>query len=120
MHPVKKLIGQKCSGKTYRLFEMAEKDGGVILTTNARKKITQDYARKLGFHVDVISREDLEAYCLADIITGSRHIDINIYIDDLDEFVDDFLPPFCKVQAVTLTAGYELMIPTYQNKDTKK
>lgn len=120
MHPVKKLIGNRGSGKTYHLFEMAEKNDGVILTTDKRKEITQDYAKKLGFHVDVISKKDLEAICLNDILTGSIHKDINIYVDDLDEYIDEFLPPFCKVQAVTLTAGYELMIPTYLNKDTKK
>ncbi len=120
MHPVKKFIGSRGSGKTYRLFEMAEKNGGVILTTDNRKKLMQDYAKKLGFHVDVISRVDLEDYCLVDIMTGSCHEDINTYIDDLDEYVDECLPPFCKVQAVTLTAGYELVLSTFQNKDTKK
>ena len=134
MHPVIKLIGQRASGKTYRLFEMAEKNGGYILTTINMKNLLQDSANNLGFHVNVISVEDI-AEMQRNFVRESMEAEIKnieeakeyckkfntqVYIDDLDEFIDDLLPPFIKVQAVTLTAGYELMIPTYQNKDTKK
>lgn len=133
-HPVRKLIGQRGSGKTYRLFEMAEKDGGYVLTTIKRKKIMQDYARKLGFHVNVISVQDIvnlqvkffneakkagiknveeaKEYC--------KKFDTKVYIDDLDEFIDDLLPGFINIQAVTLTSGYDLMIQAYKNEDFKK
>lgn len=134
-HPCIKLIGQRASGKTYRLFELANRDGSYIVTTIKQKEALQKHAEMLGFiNVKVISVKDiiLMEYSMikkeykAELETDEEIREfyeknkVYVYIDDLDEVIDDFLPGFIQVRGASLTAGYELMMPTYQNKDFKK
>ena len=79
------IIGQRGSGKTYRLFEQADEQGGIIV--GAEPVLLRMAARMKGFSniKNFIAYNDfIEDYC--------KSIDNCYFIDDLEAFMNSIFP----------------------------
>lgn len=78
------LIGEKGTGKTRRLIELAFQKGAVLAVANERQRShIWIKSRELGIPIDVIVYEDVE-----EVSTTKK----NIYIDEMENFVLQMMP----------------------------
>ena len=78
------LIGEKGTGKTRRLIELAFQKGAVLAVANERQRShIWRKSRELGIPIDVVVYEDVEK-----VSTTKK----NIYIDEMENFVFQTMP----------------------------
>lgn len=78
------LIGEKGTGKTRRLIELAYENKGILAVRTERERAhIWMKSRELGIPIDVIVYEDVEK-----VSTTKK----NIYIDEMENFVLQMMP----------------------------